>query len=157
MRFGHAIRVRDGVAIEFVTRRTAEEAREALPQVRASARSIQANRASSQRLRWSGGPEPGERGAAVIASHVDSKSGPAIFYELDQLETGDKVLVERVDGSVVSFAVVGMERHSKDDFPTQRVYGPTSAPTLRLVTCSGDFNEGTGHYEDNTIVFLGRA
>jgi ketosteroid isomerase-like protein len=31
MRFGHAIRVRDGVAIEFVTRRTAEEAREALP------------------------------------------------------------------------------------------------------------------------------
>jgi len=32
MRFGHAIRVRDGVAIEFVTRRTAEEAREALPQ-----------------------------------------------------------------------------------------------------------------------------
>lgn len=31
MRFGHAIRVRDAVAIEFVTRRTAEEAREALP------------------------------------------------------------------------------------------------------------------------------
>lgn len=106
---------------------------------------------------WSGGPEPGERGAAVIAGHVDSKRGPAIFYELDQLETGDKVLVERVDGSVVSFAVIGMERHSKDDFPTQRVYGQTSAPTLRLVTCSGDFNESTGHYEDNTIVFLGRA
>lgn len=34
MRFGHAIRVRDGVAIEFVTRRTAEEAREALPSER---------------------------------------------------------------------------------------------------------------------------
>ena len=31
MRFGHAIRVRKGVAVEFVTRRTAEEAREALP------------------------------------------------------------------------------------------------------------------------------
>ena len=31
MRFGHAIRVRHGVAVEFVTRRTAEEAREALP------------------------------------------------------------------------------------------------------------------------------
>ena len=34
MRFGHAIRVRDGVAVEFVTRRTAEEAREALPSTR---------------------------------------------------------------------------------------------------------------------------
>jgi ketosteroid isomerase-like protein len=31
MRFGHAIRVRDGLAIEFVTRRAFEEAREALP------------------------------------------------------------------------------------------------------------------------------
>lgn len=30
MRFGHAIRVRDGLAIEFVTRRTFEQAREAL-------------------------------------------------------------------------------------------------------------------------------
>jgi ketosteroid isomerase-like protein len=30
MRFGHAIRVRDGVATEFVTRRTFEEARDAL-------------------------------------------------------------------------------------------------------------------------------
>lgn len=30
MRFGHAIRVRDGVATEFVTKRTAEEAIEAL-------------------------------------------------------------------------------------------------------------------------------
>lgn len=32
MRFGHAIRVRDGLATELVTRRTAEEAREALAQ-----------------------------------------------------------------------------------------------------------------------------
>ena len=31
MRFGHAIRVVDGVAAEFVTRRTAKEALEALP------------------------------------------------------------------------------------------------------------------------------
>ncbi|MBA2631364.1 MAG: nuclear transport factor 2 family protein [Thermoleophilaceae bacterium] len=34
MRFGQAMTVRDGVATEFVTRRTAKEAREALPQKR---------------------------------------------------------------------------------------------------------------------------
>ena len=42
MRFGHAIRVRDGVAIEFVTRRTAEEALEALPSERPPRSSIKA-------------------------------------------------------------------------------------------------------------------
>jgi ketosteroid isomerase-like protein len=47
MRFGHAIRVRDGLAVEFVTRRTAEEAREALPQAGGRTRSM---RASSPRL-----------------------------------------------------------------------------------------------------------
>ncbi len=31
---------------------------------------------------WSGGPEPGERGPAVIAGHLDSYRGPAVFYRL---------------------------------------------------------------------------
>jgi hypothetical protein len=37
------------------------------------------------------------------------------------------------------------------------VYGPTSRSELRLVTCSGDFDSGTGHYEDNTIAFAVRG
>jgi ketosteroid isomerase-like protein len=37
MRFGHAIRVRDGVAVEFVTRRTFEEVREVLSPRQAAA------------------------------------------------------------------------------------------------------------------------
>jgi LPXTG-site transpeptidase (sortase) family protein len=106
---------------------------------------------------WSGGHAPGERGPAVIAGHVDSKDGPAVFYELDELGEGDRVRVRRADGSVVAFAVQRIERHSKDDFPTDAVYGPTSHSTLRLITCSGDFDESTGHYVDNTIVFASRV
>jgi Sortase domain len=33
------------------------------------------------------GPRPGERGPAVIVGHVDSRSGPAVFYALNQLRT----------------------------------------------------------------------
>jgi hypothetical protein len=33
------------------------------------------------------------------------------------------------------------------------VYYPTLTPTLRLVTCGGDFNALTGHYRSNVIVF----
>lgn len=106
---------------------------------------------------WSGGFAPGERGPAVIAGHVDSKEGPAVFYELDELEQGDAIRVKGANGAVVTFAVQRTERHAKDDFPTAAVYGRTSRSTLRLITCSGDFDDSTGHYVDNTIVFAARV
>jgi sortase (surface protein transpeptidase) len=102
---------------------------------------------------WSGGSRPGENGPAVIVGHVDSKTGPAVFYRLGELRPGAKVVVVRRDGSRVSFTVQGSERFPKDEFPTARVYGRTDGPTLRLITCGGDFDSSTGHYEDNTIVY----
>jgi sortase (surface protein transpeptidase) len=102
---------------------------------------------------WSGGSRPGETGPAVIVGHVDSKTGPAVFYRLTELRRGEKIIVVRRDGTRVSFTVQGTERFPKDDFPTQRVYGRTDGPTLRLITCGGDFDSSTGHYVDNWIVY----
>ena len=102
---------------------------------------------------WSGGPFPGERGAAVVTGHVDSRAGPAVFFRLREVERGDRVHVTRPGGRTVSFVVVGNETVPKADFPTRAVYGPTDEPTLRLVTCTGDFDEARGRYPDNLIVF----
>jgi sortase (surface protein transpeptidase) len=102
---------------------------------------------------WTGGSRPGERGPAVIAGHVDSKTGPAVFYEIPRLRRGDVVTVRRRDGSNVRFTVQGSARYPKDHFPTARVYGATRRPTLRLITCSGDFDRSSGHYLDNTVVY----
>ena len=102
---------------------------------------------------WSGGYRPGEPGPAVIAGHVDSKTGPAVFYRLGKLERGDAVTVERRDGSTVRFIVRAVGHYAKAAFPTKQVYGPTPRPTLRLITCSGDFDRSTGHYIDNTVVY----
>jgi sortase (surface protein transpeptidase) len=102
---------------------------------------------------WTGGTRPGERGPAVIAGHVDSKTGPAVFYELGELRRGAAVIVRRRDGTSVRFTVQGSARYAKDHFPTARVYGPTRRPALRLITCSGQFDHSTGHYLDNTVVF----
>jgi len=102
------------------------------------------------------GPEPGERGPAVIAGHVDSFKGPAVFYNLSRLRRGDSIAITRADHSVVHFRVQGMERWPKSSFPTKRIFGKTRGATLRLITCSGDFNRATGHYEDDTIVYAVR-
>jgi sortase (surface protein transpeptidase) len=102
---------------------------------------------------WTGGPEPGEAGPAIIAGHVDSREGPAVFFRLRELQTGDRVTVVRADGSQVEFVVERLERHPKDEFPTEAVYGDTPGPTLRLITCGGDFDRSSGHYLDNVIAY----
>jgi sortase (surface protein transpeptidase) len=97
------------------------------------------------------GPTPGERGAAVIVGHVDTKKGPAVFYPLARLKPGDMVDVTRKDGKVAAFAVDSVESVPKAHFPTNRVYGDLPFAGLRLITCGGEF---TGHsYANNTIVF----
>jgi sortase (surface protein transpeptidase) len=106
---------------------------------------------------WSGGPRPGERGPAVIAGHVDSYSGPAVFYRLSDLRPHDAIVVVGRDGVRTRFSVIGSQRYPKDRFPTDRVYGATDRPTLRLITCGGDFDRSTGHYLDNTVVYARAA
>jgi sortase (surface protein transpeptidase) len=106
---------------------------------------------------YTGGPEPGEQGPAVIAGHVDSTSGPAVFYKLGELRRGAVISVRRADDSTVRFRVHGVERWPKDRFPTRRVYRPTSDASLRLITCGGAFNSSSGHYLDNTIVYASRV
>ncbi len=99
------------------------------------------------------GTAPGEVGPAVVVGHVDSYEGPAVFYRLRELQPGDRVTIDRVDGSVVVFEVYGQETVSKDAFPTERVYGPTDGPELRLVTCGGRFDEQARRYNDNVVVY----
>jgi len=106
---------------------------------------------------WSGGPRPGERGPAVIAGHLDSRTGPAVFFRLGELRAGDPITIVRSDGSRVRFLVQRAARYRKASFPTARVYGATRGPTLRLITCSGDFDGASGHYVDNTVVYAARG
>lgn len=105
---------------------------------------------------YSGGPSPGELGPAVIEGHVDSKSGPSVFYRLSRLATGARVEVTRQDGSHVVFQVRQREQVDKDAFPTSRVYGPVDYAALRLITCGGAFDRAKGSYEDNIIVYAHR-
>lgn len=102
---------------------------------------------------WQSGPEPGEIGPAVITGHVDSYRGPAVFFRLDELDPGDEIFVDRADGTTVVFAAQRTERHGKDEFPTDDVYGDTADPQLRLVTCGGDFDQADRRYLDNVIVY----
>ncbi|MEO3780040.1 class F sortase [Micromonospora sp. B11E3] len=99
------------------------------------------------------GPTPGEPGRAIIVGHVDTKAGPAVFYDLGRLKAGDRIEVTRADRTVVVFAVDSVEHFGKDDLPADRVYGDDGPPALRLITCGGDWVGGRTGYADNVIAF----
>lgn len=99
------------------------------------------------------GPRPGQPGPAVILGHVDSTEGPAVFYDLKRLPLGSEIHVDRTDGSTATFRVSGHSQVPKTRFPTELVYGATLEPSLRLVTCGGEFDRSLGSYLDNVIVY----
>lgn len=99
------------------------------------------------------GPRPGMTGPAIIAGHVDSTVGPAVFYRLADLRPGDLIYIRRADGSLVVFRVTGTHLYAKDRFPSAAVYGPSPWPQLRLITCGGTFDPARHSYLSNVVVY----
>ena len=99
------------------------------------------------------GTAPRVHRPAVIAGHVDSYRGPAVFYRLSGARLGEKVQVKRADGSTSTYTIGKITRVSKTDFPSRTVFAPTKQATIRLITCGGPFNTHTRSYDDSLIVW----
>lgn len=99
------------------------------------------------------GATPGERGTSVVAGHVDTKTGPAVFLLLSTLKAGNTVDITREDGAVATFKIDSVETFSKADFPSKRVYADNGTAQLRLITCGGVYDKAKKDYEDNVVAF----
>lgn len=98
-------------------------------------------------------PTPGELGPAIIAAHVTHASKPAVFFELSGMRKGDKIEVEREDGTTATFGVTSVGQYPKAKFPSEEVYGSVNNAALRLITCGGVLDGETGSHVDNVVVY----
>ncbi|MEV5751511.1 class F sortase [Actinoallomurus sp. NPDC052308] len=103
------------------------------------------------------GIRPGDTGPAVIAGHVDSRTGPAVFTRLATLRPGARILVTDATGRVAAFTVDRVRSFPKEDFPAADVYGATPDPQLRVITCGGAFDPVSGHYLRDVVVYASRT
>ncbi|XXM73269.1 sortase domain-containing protein [Lysinibacillus sphaericus] len=99
------------------------------------------------------GVKVGAKGNAVLAGHVDSKKGPAIFFYLKNIEIGEKVIVTDEKGMKRTYEVKSKESYPSDEAPIEKIFGPTDKRNLNIITCTGTFNHDEHLYPDRLVVY----
>ncbi|GAC1432637.1 MAG: hypothetical protein NVSMB65_06320 [Chloroflexota bacterium] len=99
------------------------------------------------------GPRPGDVGNAVIDGHKDSATGPAIFLWLKNLRIGDRVIVRDDRGGEHTFEVTEMDSYDLRHAPLVRIFGPSTARNLNLITCSGAWDYQKHIYDQRLVVY----
>lgn len=96
---------------------------------------------------------PGAQGNAVMAGHIDSLTGPAVFHNLAKLKQGDEVVVHGEEGEVIRFIVTKTESYPRNDAPVEEIFGFNYSSGLTLITCIGEFNRDAQTHEERFVVY----
>lgn len=99
------------------------------------------------------GPKPGEIGSSVIAGHLDSPTGPAIFYNLPSLVIGDILEVIDEEGEKQEFIVTDIKFYEDKAFPIGDVFTKNDKARLNLITCAGTFDRNLKLYSHRLVVY----
>lgn len=103
------------------------------------------------------GPLPGQTGNSVIAGHLDSTTGPALFWRLGALGSGDKVDVTLSNGQTEDFVVQRQVSYSDSNAPLKEIFGPATTADLNLITCGGIWNPFQHNYSNRTVIYARKA
>jgi LPXTG-site transpeptidase (sortase) family protein len=106
---------------------------------------------------WPGkGGTPGKGGNIVLAGHVDYiRHGPAVFWDLRELQQGDTITIKMEDGSSINYDVVFNKYTPADAGNFDQVVSATEGESMTLITCTGDFS--AGHYNQRQVVWARRV
>lgn len=100
---------------------------------------------------WFGlGPKPGEAGSSVLAGHLDSDTGPAVFWQIDQLQPNDTIQVTDVRGEVHTFRVIDTQTIDAAKAPMDELFRKDGSPVLTLITCRGQWDGQ--EYDERLVV-----
>lgn len=100
------------------------------------------------------GPRPGDKGNSVISGHLDNALGMnAIFSKLDELQTGDEIIIKDATGKEIKFRVTHKGTYHYKNAPLNEIFGPTDKRRLNLITCAGDWIQSEKSYSHRLVVY----
>lgn len=95
-----------------------------------------------------------EVGATVIVGHIGSHGLEGIFQHINDLRSGDEIIVTNSDDSVAKFKVEKTENVALKDVNMGNYlgYAGSKTETLFLMTCAGNYDKKTFSYDHRTVV-----
>ena len=104
---------------------------------------------------YTGSARPGGVGASFIDGHTSGATRLGLFGNLDRLEKGDEIKVERGDGQVVTYAVQKVDVVPLDKVDMTEVLAPYPGVEngLNLMTCTGDYVSKSQTSDHRVIVY----
>ncbi|MFI1562339.1 class F sortase [Streptomyces sp. NPDC020490] len=99
-------------------------------------------------------PAPGSaEGSAVLVGHIDARGrGLGVLVALNEVRQGDRVLIERSDGSTVEYRITARRTIGKKALAGSGVFRRDGRPVLTLITCAGPYLPDQGGYQNNLVV-----
>ncbi|WP_142830187.1 class F sortase [Planococcus soli] len=98
------------------------------------------------------GYKAGSQGHAVLAGHVDSLNGPAVFYDLTKVKIGELVTLTDTEGRKMIFEVKEINSYQTDQAPVEEIFGKSDKRMLNLITCTGNYSRDIGSYEERLVI-----
>ncbi|MET9653402.1 MULTISPECIES: class F sortase [unclassified Streptomyces] len=99
-------------------------------------------------------PAPGTGGgSSVVVGHIDSRGrGLGVLLGLTRVRSGDRVLVERKDGTVTTYEIIARKTVPKKVLAESGVFDRSGPAVLTLITCAGPYLPNQGGYQNNLVV-----
>lgn len=104
---------------------------------------------------YSGSVKPGEIGAVFINGHASGAYRQGLLAYLDTLVKGDKIVIEKGDGSKIEYLVVETETVSLEKIDMKKVLLPKNGVLrgLNIMTCTGNWIEAKQTYDQRLIIY----
>ncbi|MNM64889.1 Sortase family protein [compost metagenome] len=96
---------------------------------------------------------PGQKGNVIIDGHVDSYTGPAVFFHLKKLLPGNDIILTGAGGWKLTYEVESVEVFKPAEAPLERIFGPSGNRRLNLITCTGRYSRKKKEHEHRLVIF----
>jgi LPXTG-site transpeptidase (sortase) family protein len=104
------------------------------------------------------GGRPGVGGNTVLSGHVDYHNyGPAVFWELRNLEVGAEITVHLRDGTDYKYTVQWNKTVEPGSTTWSDIVASTSQESLTMITCAGTFDSSSRSYDQRRVVWATRT
>jgi sortase (surface protein transpeptidase) len=100
------------------------------------------------------GALPGELGTTLIIGHYDSKTGPAVFYDLKLLNINDSIFIVKNEKRL-KYLIYDMKIYPRGNLDIEKIFGYSnkSKYLLNLITCVGSFNKELHTYNNRLVIY----